>query len=220
MRAYKFYSKRWGLEALYRRRLKITAEPELNDPFEFGAASSGRLRDRRAFRKWKKDMFSEHGLICFSKGWNNPVIWSHYAESHKGLALGFDIQDDIAIEVKYSKDRLKVPKNPSNVKKPSVGPSLNQRMVKTKFHHWEYEDEVRVIQPLSEEQFENGHYFEPFEKQFSLKEVIFGAYYKSGNNQNLHKELLSEGINFITARLGILSFSVVPQKDARRLKHL
>ena len=25
------------------------------------------------------------GMLCFSKGWHNPVQWSHYTDKHKGI---------------------------------------------------------------------------------------------------------------------------------------
>jgi len=34
-RVYKFYAREWGLEALERRRLKVSTLHDLNDPFEF-----------------------------------------------------------------------------------------------------------------------------------------------------------------------------------------
>ena len=220
MRAYKFYPKRWGLDALYRRRLKTATAPELNDPFEFGAVSYRVKNDRVALSNWKKDMFSNKGLICFSKGWKNPVIWSHYAESHKGLALGFDIQDDIAMGVQYVENRLEMPLDLRKGKNPSADRNLGRELVTTKFHHWAYEDEVRVFSPLSDDQFENGFYFEPFGEQITLREVIIGADYESGNNRKLHNDLLGEGVSFTTARLAFKSFSVVMHKNRRQWKSL
>ncbi len=220
MRAYKFYSKRWGLEALYRRRLKIATAPELNDPFEFKAVSFRVRNDRAALSNWKKDMFSDKGLICFSKGWGNPVIWSHYAESHKGLALGFDIQDDIAMRVHYVENRLKMPPELRSGKGNSSAPNFSRSMVTTKFHHWAYEDEVRVFVPLSGDHLENGFYFEPFSKEIILKEVIIGALYDGGGNIKLNDDLLGEGINLTTSRLAFKSFAVVRQKNQQRWKSL
>ncbi len=220
MRAYKFYSKRWGLEALYRRRLKIATVPELNDPFEFEAVSFRVKTDRVALISLKKDMFSDKGLICFSMGWKNPVIWSHYAESHKGLALGFDIQDNIAMRVEYVEKRIEMLPNLRNGKSTSAESNFGRRIMTTKFHHWAYEDEVRLFSPLADHQFENGIYFEPFNEQIILREVIIGAHYEFGNDLKLHDDLLGGGIKFTTARLAFKTFSVVPQKNRQRWKSL
>jgi hypothetical protein len=220
MRAYKFYSKRWGLEALYRRRLKITTADELNDPFEFGAVSSQIPRIRQAFSNWKKEMFSDKGLICFSKGWKNPVIWSHYAQSHTGIALGFDLHEKIALDVQYVRKRLELPRELQNGVKSFSDLNYGRKIVTTKFHHWAYENEVRVFSPLSEDHFENGFYFEPFGAQITLREVIFGANYQSDLNSRLHKDLLREGVKFTTSRLAFKYFSIVVQGAKNQRKSL
>ena len=220
MRAYKFYSKRWGLEALYRRRLKITTVDELNDPFEFGAVSARIPRNRKALSNWKKEMFSDKGLICFSRGWENPVIWSHYAQSHTGIALGFDIQKKIALDVQYVEKRLELPRELQTGNKSFSDLNYGRKIVTTKFHHWAYENEVRVFSPLSDYHFENGFYFEPFDDQITLKEVILGANYRSGGNSKLHNDLIREGVKFTTSRLAFNDFSVVHQLAKNRWKSL
>lgn len=41
------------------------------------------------------------GILCFSKNWNNPVQWAHYADKHKGFCLGFDVPDEHPTKVTY-----------------------------------------------------------------------------------------------------------------------
>ena len=220
MRVYKFYSKRWGLDALYRRRLKIATLQDLNDPFEFGAVSKRDKSDRKNLEDFKKAMFIDKGLICFSRNWGNPVIWSHYSDSHKGLALGLDINDEIAMNVKYVESRLKVPEALRTGAKKVQETGFARDILSTKFHHWSYEDEVRVILPLSDDRFENGLYFKLFGDQIILKEIVFGANYESGNNKRLQNELINEGIKFTSSRLAFDSFEVVYQKNKTMWKTL
>ncbi|NKK82626.1 DUF2971 domain-containing protein [Rhizobium leguminosarum bv. viciae] len=33
------------------------------------------------------------GLLCMSTTWQEPLLWSHYADKHKGMCLGFDVDD-------------------------------------------------------------------------------------------------------------------------------
>ena len=220
MRVYKFYSKRWGLEALYRRRLKIATLQDLNDPFEFGAVSKRDKSDRKNLEDFKKAMFTDKGLICFSRNWRNPVIWSHYSDSHKGLALGLDINDEIAMNVKYVKRRLEIPDELRTGAKKIQELDLSRDILSTKFHHWSYEDEVRVFPLLSDDRFENGLYFKLFGDQIILKEIVFGANYESGNNKRLQNELINEGIKFTSSRLAFDSFEVVYQKNKTMWKTL
>jgi len=36
------------------------------------------------------DFLNYYGICCFSKSNDEPLLWSHYADSYKGVALGFD----------------------------------------------------------------------------------------------------------------------------------
>lgn len=43
----------------------------------------------------KSDMYnSRYGITCFSKTANNILMWSHYANKHRGICLGFDIPEE------------------------------------------------------------------------------------------------------------------------------
>lgn len=106
MRAYHFLKHGYGLEAVRRRRLKIARISALNDPFEFMSFSLRRRGDRQLFEHWRDGMDKDHGLLCFSSRSTNPVQWSHYAENHTGVCLGFDIPDELIMEVKTYKARL------------------------------------------------------------------------------------------------------------------
>lgn len=46
-----------------------------------------------------------HGMLCFSEAWSDPLIWAHYSDKHKGLCLGFDIEDNDETEVNYVDER-------------------------------------------------------------------------------------------------------------------
>lgn len=48
-------------------------------------------------------------LCCYGKKNDSILMWSHYADSHKGVCIEFESYDDIAFsEVKYSKKRTKL----------------------------------------------------------------------------------------------------------------
>src|SRR5882724_8377120 len=101
MRVFHFVNEEHGLEDVRKRRLKVATLKDLNDPFElFGV----RLADealRRAFRIMKDELGAKHGLLCFSRSWHNPVLWSHYAAKHTGVCLGFDVPDELLGSVSY-----------------------------------------------------------------------------------------------------------------------
>ncbi len=108
MRLYHFINAKYGLEDLRDKRLKIARIMELNDPFEFMGADLSNRELREALEATKSYLYVKFGLLCFSESWNNPVQWSHYADRHQGLCLGFDIPDIFLDKVNYVDERLPV----------------------------------------------------------------------------------------------------------------
>lgn len=88
-RAYHVVSLRNGFDDLRNRHLKIAQLDELNDPFELWAIARPDRRLRQALRGTKQEMAQRFGLLCFRLDWHNPLLWSHYADRHRGLALGY-----------------------------------------------------------------------------------------------------------------------------------
>ncbi len=106
MRLYHFINKHYGLKDLREKRLKIARIMELNDPFEFLGVGLSDSKLRKAMETIKQDIANECGLLCFSKSWGNPVQWSHYADGHQGLCLGFDVLDKFLDKINYVDERL------------------------------------------------------------------------------------------------------------------
>lgn len=174
MRVYHFLTRHFGLQDLEFRRLKIATLSDINDPFELLAVYSRDPDERRAFRHFKRDWGKRFGMLCFSKTWKNPVQWSHYAEKHRGLCLGFDVDDTMLTEVSYSARRLKPDWDAINSSDEAVAHAEVMRWSSTKFEHWQYEDEVRAFLDL-ETRSEDGFYFRDFAPNLKLREVIVGA---------------------------------------------
>jgi hypothetical protein len=111
-------------------------------------------------------------MLCFSADWHNPVHWSHYAEKHRGVCLGFDVPADLVTLVRYAKTPPNL--NWSAIEAHSArGEREMIRWASTKFEHWSYENEHRLFLAL-EEADENGQYFADFGHQLVLRELIVG----------------------------------------------
>lgn len=95
MRLYHFTSRDYGLSNLAQRRLKIATLDDINDPFELEAFSLTNAADRPTYRRFKDEWSKRFGILCFSRSWSNPVQWSHYGEKHRGMCLGFDVDDSV-----------------------------------------------------------------------------------------------------------------------------
>jgi hypothetical protein len=167
MRVFHFRNTEFGIKSLKERRLKIARVAELNDPFEFLGME---LSDRK-FRKHMnvaKSKFSEStGILCFSASWKNPVQWTHYAEQHTGIAMGFDVPDKLLSEIAYVTERLPMTAPIDN--------AIMEQCLTTKFAHWAYEEEYRRFIPLAPIKQDNALYFLPFSDNLRLREVIVGS---------------------------------------------
>ena len=173
MRVYHLLSAQNALSDIALRRIRIARYGDLNDPFELFAANMGDRNIRRAMRAWKEEFHRTKGLLCFSKNWENPVLWSHYAEKHRGICLGFDLNDQHALTIEYANQRLPVQFNNDDPTR-GLDREFVNRLIRTKYVHWRYEEEIRVIVQLDEETAEDGSYFMPFSNDMQLREVILG----------------------------------------------
>ncbi len=174
MRVYKFLNRKFGATALRNRRLKISELDKVNDPYELRPFKFTNPAYRMAIESTRHDQAKRFGIMCFSKHWKNPVIWSHYAESHIGLCLGFDIPDDGCREVTYVDELLTFnpPFDPKHPSAPAKTEHIHQ-MLFTKFVDWKYEEEIRMWVTTDER--ENGIPYYDFGDSLCLAEVIIGA---------------------------------------------
>lgn len=172
-RAYYFTSADYGLSGIALRRLKIARFSDANDPFELLGV---RLRDRRvrkAVKDFKKQCNKTTGLLCFCQDWTKPILWSYYAEKHKGVCLGFDLKSELVRDVMYQKDREMVDFDKDG-ESFVVDDKLKERLLLMKSIHWKPEDEVRIIVDLSKAKRDGQLYFRPFDSDMVLTRVILG----------------------------------------------
>lgn len=174
MRVYHFTSAQFALDDLYKRRIKVSRLDDLNDPFELlGAKVTGR-HWRQSLQAWRDYMSQTTRLLCFSTDWQNPLMWSHYGDKHKGICLGFEVSNQFLLEVNYEVKRLEahfeaIKGNPS-----AITAELSRELLTTKFQDWRYESEVRMFVKPAETFTELGNDFYPFGDELQLKEVIIG----------------------------------------------
>jgi hypothetical protein len=93
--------------------------------------------------------FSEHyGMVCFSARFDSILMWSHYAENHKGVVIGYHSRFFRPLyPVQYRKERVPLPVGQFTKRKGD--PPLSMWHVKaltTKFIDWAYEQEWRGVE--------------------------------------------------------------------------
>jgi len=102
----------------------------------------------------RENLSKKIGIVCLSACWDDILMWSHYADEHRGFAVVID-RDHPAIKaldfqpVTYSAQRpsLSVESNPQRHGFPI--PAAHVRAsVYTKSKHWAYEHEWRSVRDL------------------------------------------------------------------------
>jgi hypothetical protein len=201
IRAYHFIPASYGLDDLRNRRLKIARLDDLNDPFDLWAIAQPDRVLRHALRTTKVEMARRFGMLCFSLSWQNPLLWSHYAERHRGLAVGFDINSSNIKNVRYVSER------------PTIGSVVDVSTVHdllyTKYIDWSYEQEMRVFTSLDDAEPNSGLFFANFGVQCVLREVIVGALCEVSAGEL--RSILGqddEGVTLTEARLAFNSFKI------------
>ncbi|QKE63986.1 DUF2971 domain-containing protein [Aquipseudomonas campi] len=130
---------------------------KFNDPFELSAKvnifSSPLLTHlntrekeevQRVFRLRTPDAVSEEwrekiGILCLTEDPLNILMWSHYAQNHTGICIGFDTGElpfSSAMQINYREERPKAEFDSD---------ALIEHVLLTKSQHWKYEKEWRVL---------------------------------------------------------------------------
>lgn len=215
MRVYHFLPREFGLKDLRERRLKIASFDEVNDLFELLPICAD-ADERERYQRARADIAKMVGILCFSQHWNSPVQWSHYAEAHKGLCLGFDLPDEALTAVEYRSRRRKANWRAMGGTKDEREHEL-RRWFATKYIHWQYEAEQRAFIILSAYTPEDGRYYVPFDSETRLSEVIVGDR-SDLTRADIDNALgdFAAGVDVFKARLAFHSYRVVRQRLAKK----
>jgi len=209
---YYFTPAKFGLLALQNQRLKIALINELNDPFEFLGANLRNPRSQNVLNEFKQSLTTKYGLICFSRKYDNPVLWAHYADNHRGIALQFEIPRKNLFSVRYLRKRFQI-------NYPTSRKQL-QKLLSSKYMHWRYEKESRFFVPLNGNcdyitsyyitRFENGKkfLFQPFYEEFRLKGLIRGIDCKLSDSDIADQLFLGESLNVTDAKQSLTKFAI------------
>lgn len=174
MRVYQYMHAEHALQNLRNRRLKVSLLDDLNDPFELLGAQLERAQHRLQMRKWRQYMSEITRLLCFSTTYMNPVMWSHYADKHRGICLALRVPDDFLVPVQYDAARLVVDFEKESRRVGGISPEIANRLLRTKYADWEYESEVRMFVHPEEVALDNGLQFFPFGDTLQLEAVYIG----------------------------------------------
>jgi hypothetical protein len=101
-----------------------------------------------ALNEYKKTL----GVLSLASRCDSILMWSHYADCHKGFCIGFKdhlgLRKNSLRKVVYKKARnKKFPLNcfKNNLSEDEFGEKFTQEYLLTKYIDWKYEDEWRII---------------------------------------------------------------------------
>lgn len=162
----------------------------------------------------RKPIFTANkGITCFSETNDNILMWSHYSNNHKGICLGFDINEENLDDfidtakninnnifnsktvyrlftIKYSNNRPVL--NLFNINNPTEESKQIENMLITKSNIWKYEKEHRIIIYNGKNiSFPTGIYY----NRKYLKEIILGANLSINDFLKLYNTIKSFNIN-------------------------
>lgn len=138
-----YFSKKAGTE-ITPEIIKIIFESESNIEAYKTNVDEGL---NRALKELKENYLSSRGIVSLSANKNDIIMWGHYSDGHKGFCLEFDTSfkpfesakkvtySDNIPELDASKILILDEANPNHIVKPLT----------TKFIHWIYENEYRLI---------------------------------------------------------------------------
>ncbi len=154
--------KREYLKALYKRQVPLLnwkqRQVEVN---KMMCSLSTHEKLKQSFIKTIED----YGISCFSTEPRSILMWSHYGQHHKGVALQFDYARDIScfqylLPIKYRKDYPTIEYYADH--------SRYEDVIQGKYEDWKYEKEWRLIKA------EQRNTYHSFDKS-ALTGVILGC---------------------------------------------
>ena len=99
----------------------------------------------------------EFRVLCLSKRSDSILMWSHYADKHRGIVIGinvhhpeFPVLPHSLFDVRYSDKRFTIPAMWNLARLDWKKEKIAEQTFTTKYLHWKYEEEVRAIRHIAD----------------------------------------------------------------------
>ncbi|MGD0886417.1 MAG: DUF2971 domain-containing protein [Thermodesulfovibrionales bacterium] len=144
-------------EMICRRRMPNSSEEEIQQEVERPRSNYMDPKWQYEFREFSKDLLQSSidkiGLLSLTKKCDDILMWSHYADGHKGLCLEFSKQvidaNYYCGKVTYSNDYLSFKEfnKAMDATHEDNYIVMGECLLFRKSKHWDYECEWRIIYP-------------------------------------------------------------------------
>jgi len=135
-----------------------------------------------------REKFEIHKVFCLSETKKSILMWSHYANNHKGICLGFEGMEKHSIfgmaqKVNYNEELLTI-----NWLTDDFYNQIPKKLIQAFFEkseHWKYEKERRILHP-------NNRSMDTY-KPGELKQIILGAEISDNDREHVmswHDQLI------------------------------
>lgn len=127
------------VDIILKNRLYAAQYKDLNDPME----GQYYYHQGELNRTIRDKILEEKGtlrILSFSRINNNQLMWSHYADGHKGIAIGVKIDNE-----KYDVQPIEYD-GIVTIRNSDYNGQTAREILRHKLEVWSYEEEVRVFQ--------------------------------------------------------------------------
>jgi len=134
----------------------------------------------------------KYKIACFSEYFNEILMWSHYADKHSGICIGFNFPH------KYDDKFVLCPVKYLDELKPIDGTTDVLRVIMywltTKSIRWDYEQEIRAI---TKSKMNSKNELIEFDPKY-IREIIFGCNVTDTEFNNGIKKIKKSGLDLDT----------------------
>jgi hypothetical protein len=182
MIVYRYLGHEYGMLALQTHKWKVGRLLDLNDPLDCRPRFRHKGQDDiKNVPPIFANLATYTGIICYSDSIRDPVVWSHYAKVHTGMALGFDFPEkEMPSRVVYPESNLRAIVDLDMLVREAGADEAHARWLGiqtgylAKASSWAYEREYRHFIDLHDCKMEGLHYFRmmPMDR---LRRVVLGV---------------------------------------------
>jgi len=162
-----------------------------------------------------------YGIFSMTESRENLLMWSHYAEDHKGMVVGFERSHQFfnclgntLHQVKYCDRRLAITSNDGIIRIAGKENEIPLRLLSRKHTSWSHEKEWRVIRKLNESNRSSKEVFLFEIPSSAIRTITLGAQMSPEDTKNICEKIANNSkwshITVYKAKLSEQKSGIVP----------